>query len=143
LALVMAIGSVLGAVGAPLFNAYSRRIEARADQYALDLTRDPTAVVATWRNLAVRGISDLEPHPLAQTWFGTHPAIPARIAHARPPGHRHPLAHADLQPQHARRGRQAHQGRPGDGRADQRGDLDAALRTLSDSAERGLPIGDR
>jgi Zn-dependent protease with chaperone function len=83
LALVMAIGSVFGAIGSPLFNAYSRRVEARADQYALDLTRDPTAVVATWRNLAVRSISDLEPHPLAQTWFGTHPAIPARIAHAR------------------------------------------------------------
>ncbi len=83
LALVMAIGTVVGTVGAPLFNAYSRHVEARADQYALDLTRDPTAVVATWRNLAVRGISDLEPHPLAHAWFGTHPAIPARIAHAR------------------------------------------------------------
>lgn len=83
LALVVAIGTVLGMVGAPWFNAYSRHVEARADQYALDLTRDPSAVVATWRNLAVRGISDLEPHPLAQAWFGTHPAIPARIAHAR------------------------------------------------------------
>ena len=83
LALVMAVGTVLGVVGAPWFNAYSRHVEARADQYALDLTRDPGAVVATWRNLAVRGISDLEPHPLAQAWFGTHPAIPARIAHAR------------------------------------------------------------
>lgn len=83
LALVMAIGTVLGTIGAPLFNAYSRRVEARADQYALDLTRDPGAVVATWRNLAVRSFSDLEPHPLAQAWFGTHPAIPVRIAHAR------------------------------------------------------------
>lgn len=83
LALVVAIGTVLGMLGAPWFNAYSRHVEARADQYALDLTRDPSAVVATWRNLAVRGISDLEPHPLAQAWFGTHPAIPARIAHAR------------------------------------------------------------
>ena len=83
LALILAIGTVLGALGAPLFNAYSRRIEARADQYALDLTRDPTAVVATWRNLAVRGISDLEPNPLNHAWFGTHPTIPARIGHAR------------------------------------------------------------
>jgi len=83
LALIMAVGSVLGAVGSPLYNHYSRRIEARADQFALDLTRDPAAVVATWRNLAVRGVSDLEPHPLNQAWFGTHPAIPARIAHAR------------------------------------------------------------
>jgi STE24 endopeptidase len=83
LALIMAVGTVLGAVGSPLFNLYSRHIEARADQFALDLTRDPGAVVATWRNLAVRGVSDLEPHPLNQAWFGTHPAIPARIAHAR------------------------------------------------------------
>lgn len=98
LALVMAIGSVLGAVGAPLFNAYSRRAEARADQYALDLTRDPAAVVATWRNLAVRGLSDLEPHPLAQTWFGTHPAVPARIAHARGWAARHGVPVALPQP---------------------------------------------
>lgn len=83
LPLIMAIATVLGALAAPLFNAYSRRVEARADQYALDLTGDPAAVVATWRNLAVRSISDLEPHPLAQLWLGTHPAIPARIAHAR------------------------------------------------------------
>jgi STE24 endopeptidase len=83
LALILAVGAVLGVVGTPLFNAYSRYIEARADQYALDLTEDPTAVVATWRNLAVRSASDLEPHPLLHAWTGTHPAIPARITHAR------------------------------------------------------------
>lgn len=92
LPLIMAIGTVLGALSAPLFNAYSRRVEARADQYALDLTRDPAAVVATWRNLAVQSISDLDPHPLAQLWLGTHPAIPARIAHARGWGARHGVA---------------------------------------------------
>lgn len=92
LPLVMAIGTVLGSLAAPLFNAYSRRIEARADQYALDLTRDPAAVVATWRNLAVQSISDLEPHPLAQLWLGTHPAVPARIAHARGWAARHGVA---------------------------------------------------
>ena len=92
LPLIMAIGTVLGALSAPLFNAYSRRIEARADQYALDLTRNPAAVVATWRNLAVQSISDLDPHPLAQLWLGTHPAIPARIAHARGWGATHGVA---------------------------------------------------
>jgi STE24 endopeptidase len=92
LPLIMAVGTVLGALSAPLFNAYSRRVEARADQYALDLTRDPAAVVATWRNLAVQSISDLDPHPLAQLWLGTHPAIPARIAHARGWGARHGVA---------------------------------------------------
>lgn len=92
LPLIMAVGTVLGALGSPLINLYSRRIEARADQFALDLTRDPAAVVATWRNLAVRGVADLEPHPLNQAWFGTHPAIPARIAHARGWGAEHGVA---------------------------------------------------
>jgi STE24 endopeptidase len=83
LALVVALLSILGAVGSPLFNAYSRRIEARADQYALDLTRDAAALVATWRRLAVLNLADLEPHPLAVLWWGSHPPIPARIAASR------------------------------------------------------------
>jgi STE24 endopeptidase len=83
LALVLAIATVLGTLGTPLFNAHSRHVEARADRYALDLTRDPVAVIATWRDLAVHSIADLDPHPLNVAWFGTHPPIPARIAHAR------------------------------------------------------------
>ncbi|MBS2961654.1 M48 family metallopeptidase [Actinocrinis puniceicyclus] len=83
LPLIIGIAAVFSTFSAPLFNAHSRRIEARADEYALNLTRNPAAVVSAWRTLAVQSISDLEPHPLAQLWLGTHPAIPARIAHAR------------------------------------------------------------
>ena len=83
LGLVLAVATVLGMVGGPLFNAYSRRIERRADQFSLDVTRDPAAMVATWRRLGVRNISDLEPHPLGVLLFATHPPIPARLAHAR------------------------------------------------------------
>lgn len=83
LPLLLAVATVLGVVGGPLFNAYSRRIEARADQFSLDVTRDPAAMVATWRRLAVRNISDLDPHPLSVLLFATHPPIPARLAHAR------------------------------------------------------------
>jgi Zn-dependent protease with chaperone function len=104
LPLIMAIGTALGGLAAPLFNAYSRRVEARADQYSLDLTRDPAAVVATWRNLAVQSISDLDPHPLAQFWLGTHPAIPARIAHARGWGAEHGVAVALPEPGEPRAG---------------------------------------
>ena len=83
LALVVAVATVLGAVGGPLLNAYSRRIERRADQFSLDLTRDPAAMVATWRRLGVRNVADLAPHPLVVLLFATHPPIPARLAHAR------------------------------------------------------------
>jgi len=82
-ALVMILGSLLGALGAPLYNVHSRRIERRADQFGLDLTRDPATVVACWRQAAVADLADLEPGWLARHWTGTHPPIPDRIAHAR------------------------------------------------------------
>ena len=83
IALLLAVASVLGAVAGPLFNAYSRRIERRADQFGMDLTRDPAAVITTWRRLAVSNLADLEPHPVTVLLFATHPPIPARLAHAR------------------------------------------------------------
>jgi STE24 endopeptidase len=83
LALIMALATALGAVGGPLFNAYSRRIEKRADQFSLDLTRDPAAMVATWRRMGVRNLADLDPHRLSVLLFASHPPIPARLAHAR------------------------------------------------------------
>lgn len=83
LALIMAVAALLGAVGAPLLSTYSRRVEARADQYALDLTGDPSAFIGTFRNLSVRSVSDLEPHPLVHLWLGSHPTIAQRLAHGR------------------------------------------------------------
>ncbi|MEY9875176.1 STE24 endopeptidase [Streptacidiphilus sp. MAP12-33] len=83
LALVLALGTVAGVLGGPVYNARSRQVEARADAYALDLTRAPETVVAMQRRLAVLNIADLEPHPLAVAVFATHPPTTARIAHAR------------------------------------------------------------
>jgi STE24 endopeptidase len=83
LALILALATVLGALGTPFYNAYSRRVEARADGFSLDVTRDPGAMVSTWRTLAVRSVSDLRPNRLEIAMAGTHPPVPARIAHAR------------------------------------------------------------
>jgi STE24 endopeptidase len=83
LALCLAVSSLLGGVLGPLYNGYSRHIERRADQFALDLTRDPAAMVSTWRRLGVRNVADLEPHRVRVLLFFTHPPVPARIGHAR------------------------------------------------------------
>lgn len=83
LALVLAVTTVLGAALGPLGNAVGRRMEARADGFALDVTRAPATVVALQRRLAVLNIADLEPHRPAVLLFGSHPTAPARIAHAR------------------------------------------------------------
>lgn len=82
-ALVRALLVVFGACGEPVMLAYSRRIETRADGYALDLVRDPDAVVRVWRGLGVRNIADLRPTRVEVLALYSHPPIPTRIAHAR------------------------------------------------------------
>ncbi|MET0762278.1 MAG: M48 family metalloprotease, partial [Thermoleophilaceae bacterium] len=42
-------------------NVQSRAVERRADAYALDLTRDPAALIAVQRQLAVNNVSDPDP----------------------------------------------------------------------------------
>jgi STE24 endopeptidase len=81
--LVLALLSVSTLLLAPASNVVSRRIEARADVHALDLTRDPQTFIATQKRLAVTNLSDLEPHPLAYAFFATHPGVVERLSLAR------------------------------------------------------------
>lgn len=80
LLLLVSVGTLLAA---PATNLVSRRIEARADVHALDLTRDPATFEAAQRRLALTNLSDLEPNPLAYVLFATHPSAVDRLALAR------------------------------------------------------------
>ncbi len=60
-------------------NILSRQVEARADAFSLDLTRNPAAHIALERELSERNISDPDPPPLLQALFGTHPTTIERI----------------------------------------------------------------
>lgn len=82
-ALVFALIALLTAVSGPGQNLVSRRIETRADVHALNLTREPTAMVAMQRRLSVTNLSDLSPSPLVFGLFSTHPTAPQRTALAR------------------------------------------------------------
>jgi STE24 endopeptidase len=81
--LVLALVAVGTLVTGPASNLVSRRIEARADVSALDLTRDPAVFAAAQRRLALTNLSDLDPHPLAYALFATHPSTTERLALAR------------------------------------------------------------
>ena len=81
--LLLALAAVGTLLAAPATNLVSRRIEARADVHALDLTRDPATFVAAQRRLATTNLSDLDPHPLAYAFFATHPGATERLALAR------------------------------------------------------------
>ena len=81
--LILALVAVGTLVASPAVNLVSRRIEARADVHALDLTRDPQTFAATQRRLALTNLADLDPHPLAYALFATHPSATERLALAR------------------------------------------------------------
>ncbi len=83
LALLLAVVAVLGVVSEPGQMLISRRLEARADVHALDLTRDPDAFIRMQHSLAVANRSNVTPNPVLQVLFGSHPSAPERIALAR------------------------------------------------------------
>jgi STE24 endopeptidase len=82
-ATVLALSTALTVVGAPVQSLVSRQVEARADQHALNLTRDPQAMIDLQKVLAVRNLSDLDPSWFAYAMFATHPSPGQRIAMAR------------------------------------------------------------
>ena len=83
LALVLAVFAVVGLAATPVQSLVSRRIEARADVHALELTGDPATFVAMQRRLSTQNLSDLDPPALAYVVFASHPTAPERIALAR------------------------------------------------------------
>lgn len=60
-------------------NALSRPVEASADSFALELTRDPADFINFERRIAIRNISDPDPPGLFHVLFGTHPTDKERI----------------------------------------------------------------
>jgi STE24 endopeptidase len=69
---------VLGVAG----NRLSRDVEARADTFALELTRDPVAFIDLQQRLAVSNLADPEPPAALHAVFGTHPTTMERIGAA-------------------------------------------------------------
>jgi STE24 endopeptidase len=83
IALLLALTAAGSFLAQPVNNLASRRVEARADVSALDLTRDADTFIGVQRRLALTNISDLDPHPLVVSLFATHPPATERIAMAR------------------------------------------------------------
>ena len=60
-------------------NALSRPVEARADAFALELTKDARAFTELERGLTVRNLGDPDPPRLLHLLFGTHPTTRERL----------------------------------------------------------------
>jgi STE24 endopeptidase len=77
-ALALAAAIVSTALGSAS-NLLSRRVEARADTYALNLTDDPAAFIGLTRSLAVTNLADPTPPRIVHLLLGTHPTTMERI----------------------------------------------------------------
>jgi STE24 endopeptidase len=62
-------------------NVVSRRVEARADSFALRLTDDPRDFIDFQRRISVKNISDPDPPDLLHVLFDTHPTTVERIGY--------------------------------------------------------------
>jgi STE24 endopeptidase len=77
-ALALSIAIVSFALGSAS-NVLSRRVEARADTYALELTNNPAAFIGLTRSLATTNVADPSTPRIYQVLFGTHPTTMQRI----------------------------------------------------------------
>ena len=82
-ALLLLLVSVTTLVTSPAVNLASRRVEARADVHALDLTRDAATFSDAQVRLSVTNLSDLDPPALVYGMFASHPTGPERLLLAR------------------------------------------------------------
>ncbi|WP_416828685.1 M48 family metallopeptidase [Ectobacillus polymachus] len=73
------ISSVLSFAVSPLTNFVSRVEERAADTYAMQMTHDKVAAVATFQDLSKTSLSQVNPPPVVKFFLYTHPTIFERI----------------------------------------------------------------
>ncbi|GAC1364409.1 MAG: M48 family metallopeptidase [Ktedonobacteraceae bacterium] len=73
---------VFGFLVMPISNGYSRAIEYQADEYALQSTGKVEPFKSAMRRLANQNLAEVEPAPIVEFLFHSHPSIKKRLQHA-------------------------------------------------------------
>jgi STE24 endopeptidase len=81
-AVVLAVG-LMGPAVTTISNQLSRGVERRADQFSLELAREPRAFIGFQRRIAITNVSDPDPPAAIRFLLGTHPSTIERIGLAR------------------------------------------------------------
>ena len=82
LSLVFGFMGLLALVVTPIYNGYSRNLEARADAYAIALTGDRASAVRVYVRIADETLSTLCPARAVRIYFYNSPPLGTRIAKA-------------------------------------------------------------
>src|SRR5258707_7217266 len=76
--LLLAAGAV-SLVMVPVAHAMSRAFERKADRFALDLTRNPSAFITAMRRLAAQNLAEEHPSRIVQWLFFSPPPLPRSL----------------------------------------------------------------
>jgi STE24 endopeptidase len=87
LPLLLLGAELFGLLALPIGNALSRRLEASADFFALELTRDPGSFASAMRKLADQNLVEAQPPRWAEVVLSSHPPIAKRIRMAEAVDH--------------------------------------------------------
>ena len=79
--LLLAAGAVT-CVMLPVAHGMSRAHERRADRFALELPRNPSAFISAMRRLAAQNLAEEQPSKIVEWLFHSHPTIRERIQSA-------------------------------------------------------------
>jgi STE24 endopeptidase len=80
--LLLLAAGVVSLVTVPFAHAMSRAFERSADQFAVNLTRNPAAFISAMRRLSVQNLAEDQPSRLVEWLFYSHPPMRERIAAA-------------------------------------------------------------
>lgn len=76
----LCIVSILSFLSSPVSNAISRYEEKSADQYAIEMVRDPDSAIRTFQELSKSSLSQVNPPVLVKLFRYTHPSMLERIS---------------------------------------------------------------
>ncbi len=82
---------LFGLIVMPISNGYSRLVEYQADEYALQSTHKVAAFKSAMTRLANQNLAEIEPAPIVEWLFHSHPSIRKRLQHADEFASRHDL----------------------------------------------------
>ncbi|GAB4350646.1 MAG: hypothetical protein Kow0099_34340 [Candidatus Abyssubacteria bacterium] len=81
--LLMLTSGAVSLLFLPIANAFSRRLERRADRFALDVCPNPNAFVSMMTKLGEQNLAEFRPNPVIEFVLYSHPSIDKRIRQAR------------------------------------------------------------
>lgn len=79
---LFALLGIFGLIVMPASNGLSRAVEYQADEYALQSTSKVEAFKSAMTRLANQNLAEVEPSPLIEFLFFSHPSIQKRLLHA-------------------------------------------------------------